>query len=115
MRTRPSCFWASARSDLPSVLMADMPAPAVLLRKFDNKVVAQLPELKFRLTRPSRRSSKVFDTSAILTSSITCWGAVMLSILITRACGDALLSVAAPPCAASPESSFLRASERDVS
>jgi hypothetical protein len=49
--------------------------------KFDSSVAAQLPEPKRQLAPASRRSSRVFDTSAIFTSSCTCCGALTASKL----------------------------------
>ena len=56
----------------------------VPVRKFDSKVVAQLPERVLQVAPASSLSSRVFDTSAIFTSSITCCGALTLSMLTTR-------------------------------
>ena len=95
---RPSRFCASRLKKL--FLLAPLKPLGLLLNRLDSSEYDQLPMVLLMPRLAPSWSTRVFDTSATLTSSITCCGAAMDIRLITRGEGAGPPEGSAAPPAA---------------
>ena len=81
--TRPSRFCASSVTPLPFLPLNAAEQAGVAAEQVRQQAVAPVAARARAPTLAPSWSTRVFDTSAIFTSSITCCGAAIVSILIT--------------------------------